>query len=72
MLQSPYLLMGRRCMKLQYPPRVQVFSSYCRQVASLKSVTGLNSTCSSSRPMSSVGDGCGCAQVFMVLHRAGT
>lgn len=38
-----HLLMGRRCMKLQYPPRVQVFSSYCLQVASRKSVTGENS-----------------------------
>ena len=37
---EPHLLMGLRCMKLQYPPRVHVFSSYCLQVASRKSVTG--------------------------------
>mmetsp|Transcript_27229 Transcript_27229/g.69950 ORF Transcript_27229/g.69950 Transcript_27229/m.69950 type:complete len:232 (-) Transcript_27229:736-1431(-) len=35
--------MGFRCMKLQYPPRAQVFSSYWRHVASRKSVTGENS-----------------------------
>jgi hypothetical protein len=30
-------------MKLQYPPRVHEFSSYCLHVLSLKSVTGENS-----------------------------
>lgn len=40
---STYLPIGLMCMKLQYPPRLHVFSSYCLQVASLKSVTGENS-----------------------------
>ena len=46
---------GFKCMKLQYPPRVHEFSSYCLRVLSLKSVTGENSA-AIGRPESVPGD----------------
>jgi hypothetical protein len=40
MKRQNYLEIFFKCMKLQYPPLLQVFSSYCLHVASRKSVTG--------------------------------